>query len=251
MLKTDFYWVFVNSSQINPHWFAANCYFCEKSKTVFELVLKAIVTGLVLSIMLGPAFFVLLETSIRKGIKSALAFDAGVLLSDIIYIIIAYVFLKEVSQLASGDNNLIVKAVGGVLFLIFGGVTYFKRVSETKIDAMGSKGLNSKDYWMLFVKGLVLNIANPLVIFYWFSVMALAKTGDIDPFEWWHMTMYIGVILLTFFSIDILKIIGAKRLRPFITTSVLRSLNRVTGTVLFVFGMFLIIHSVIIWIQTH
>jgi threonine/homoserine/homoserine lactone efflux protein len=218
---------------------------------MFELILKAVVTGLILSIMLGPAFFVLLETSIRKGIKSALAFDAGVLLSDIIYIVIAYVFLKEVAQLATGDKNIIVKGVGGVLFIIYGAVTYFKRVNETKIDALGSKGLNSKDYWMLFVKGLVLNIANPLVIFYWFSVMALAKTGDIDPFQWWHMLIYISTILLVFFSIDFLKIIGAKRLRPFITVGVLKSLNRITGTVLFVFGLFLIIHSAIIWIQTH
>lgn len=218
---------------------------------MFELILKAVVTGLILSIMLGPAFFVLLETSMRKGIKSALAFDSGVLLSDIVYIVIAYVFLKEVSQLATGDNNLIVKGVGGVLFIVFGGVTYFKHVSETKIDALGSKGLNSKDYWMLFVKGLILNFANPLVIFYWFSVMALAKTGDIEPFRWWHMMIYIGVILFTFFAIDVLKIIGAKRLRPFVTVGVLKSLNRVTGTVLFVFGLFLIIHSVIIWIQTH
>jgi threonine/homoserine/homoserine lactone efflux protein len=216
---------------------------------VFELVLKGIVIGLILSIMLGPAFFVLLETSIRKGIKSALAFDAGVLLSDIVYIIIAYVFLKEVSLLADGDNNSLIKAVGGILFIGFGYYTFKKKIKETKLDLLETKGLYSRDYWMLFVKGLILNFANPLVVFYWFSVMTAGKPETPEEYAGWHMMLYLGVILITFFSIDVLKIVGAKKLRPFITVGVLRSLNHITGSVLMGFGVFLIIHSLVIWLR--
>lgn len=199
--------------------------------------------------MLGPAFFVLLETSIRKGIKSALAFDAGVLLSDVLYIIVAYVFLKEVSQLADGDNNSIIKAVGGILFIGFGLYTFRKKIKENQFDSQETKELYSKDRWMLFVKGFILNFANPLVVFYWFSVMSAGKPETPDEYAGWHMMLYLGVILITFFSIDVLKIIGAKKLRPFITTHVLRSLNRITGCVLMVFGVFLIIHSLVIWLR--
>jgi threonine/homoserine/homoserine lactone efflux protein len=216
---------------------------------VFELILKGVVIGLILSIMLGPAFFVLLETSIRKGIKSALAFDAGVLVSDVVYIIIAYVFLKEVSQLADGDNNSLLKAVGGFLFIAFGYFTFRKKIKETKLELLETKGLDSRDYWMLFIKGLVLNFANPLVVFYWFSVMTAGKGETLEDFTGWNMVIYLGVILLTFFSIDVLKIIGAKKLRPFITTGVLRSLNHITGSVLMAFGVFLIVHSVVIWLR--
>lgn len=216
---------------------------------MFELVLKGIVIGLILSIMLGPAFFVLLETSIRKGIKSALAFDAGVLLSDIVYIIIAYVFLKEVSLLADGDNNSLIKAVGGILFIGFGYYTFKKKIKETKLDLLETKGLYSRDYWMLFVKGLILNFANPLVVFYWFSVMTAGKPETPEEYAGWHMMLYLGVILITFFSIDVLKIVGAKKLRPFITVGVLRSLNHITGSVLMGFGVFLIIHSLVIWLR--
>lgn len=216
---------------------------------MFELILKGIVIGLILSIMLGPAFFVLLETSIRKGVKSALAFDAGVLLSDIVYIIIAYVFLKEVSQLADGDNNSLIKAVGGALFVGFGFYTFRKKINETKLGLLETKELYSRDYWMLFVKGVILNLANPLVVFYWFSVMTAGKPETPDEYAGWHMMLYLGVILITFFSIDVLKIIGAKKLRPFITTAVLRSLNRITGSVLIGFGVVLIIHSLVIWLR--
>ena len=64
-----------------------------------DLILKGIVTGFVLSIMIGPVFFVLLETSIRRGVKAAIAFDLGVLLNDIFYILIAFVFYKQVTTI--------------------------------------------------------------------------------------------------------------------------------------------------------
>ena len=63
-----------------------------------ELIVKGIVTGFILSIMIGPVFLVLLETSIRKGVKAAIAFDIGVLLNDILYILIALVFYNEVAE---------------------------------------------------------------------------------------------------------------------------------------------------------
>ncbi len=215
---------------------------------IYQLVFKGIVTGLILSIMLGPAFFLLLETSIKKGIRAALAFDAGVLLSDIVYIIIAYVFIKQVAELSTGGDNALIKLIGGILFIVYGAITFFKKIGTKKFSYESNKLRNSKDYWVLFVKGLVLNLANPLVIFYWFSVMALGKTASSEAFTGWDMFFYLCVILFTFFTIDILKIIGAKKLRPFITPTVLRSLNRITGSVLFTFGLILIIDGVLIWL---
>jgi threonine/homoserine/homoserine lactone efflux protein len=215
---------------------------------VSELVLKGIVTGLILSIMLGPAFFVLLETSIRKGIRAALAFDAGIIIGDIIYIVIAYVFIKQVAALSSGTDNALIKIVGGVLFIVFGLIMFFKKISEKKFEEESKKFRNSKDYWLLFVKGLILNLANPLIIFYWFSVMALGKTANKDAFTGWDMFFYVSIILFTFFTVDVLKIIGAKKLRPFITNNVLKSLNRITGSVLLGFGGFLIINGALIWL---
>lgn len=197
--------------------------------------------------MLGPAFFVLLETSIRKGIRAALAFDAGVLISDLVYIVFAYVFVKQVEALTSGGDNALIIFIGGVLFCLYGIFSYRKKVKEHTFDETANKMRNSKDYWVLFVKGLALNVANPLVVFYWFSVLALGKSASTDPFVGWDVILYISTILLVFFSIDILKIIGAKKLRPFITTAVLKSLNRIIGIVLISFGVFLIVKGTLIW----
>lgn len=207
---------------------------------MFELTLKALLTGLILSLMIGPAFFLLLETSIKKGIRAAITFDAGILASDLIYILVAYVFYAEVAVI-TGKHVELFKFIGGTLFLIYGIVSIFKKQKLTTIEEIENLSHSSKDYLLFFLKGFVLNIANPMIIFYWFSVMALGgKNGENSGLD----TLYfIGVLIVVFFSIDVLKIIGAKKLRPFITDPVLKSLNRIIGLILCLFGLILILQA--------
>ena len=209
-----------------------------------ELILKGIVTGFVLSMMIGPVFFVLLETSIRRGVRSALAVDLGVLISDIIYILIAFVFYSEVSALAKGDNQHLLKIIGGVLFFVYGIVTFFKKTKKIEVDAIGNPVQKVGDYVLLALKGFLLNMANPLVIFYWFSVMTLGtkNSASNDPQEA-SILFFLGVILVTFFSFDLLKIFGAKKLRPLVTDKLLVALNHLIGIVFVLFAIVLIIQG--------
>ena len=50
----------------------------------------AIPLGFFLAFMIGPVFFVLIETSVTKGFRAAVAFDLGVIIADIIFIGVAY-----------------------------------------------------------------------------------------------------------------------------------------------------------------
>ena len=206
-----------------------------------ELILKGIVTGFILSIMIGPVFFVLLETSITKGIKAAIALDLGVLVNDVVYVLIAFVFYNQVAELTKGDDASTLKLIGGVLFVIYGVVNFFKKVKETKVDPVDIIG-TAKGYFLLGLKGFLLNLANPMVIFYWFSVLTLgAENGGSQS----SLLAFVGIILFTFFSIDFLKIIGAKKLRPLLTRSLLVALNKLIGTVFVGFGIVLIIQGIL------
>jgi len=196
--------------------------------------------------MVGPVFFLLLETSIRKGARAAISFDIGVLLSDFIYIIIAYIFYSEVANLTKGKNNEIAKVIGGSLFIVYGIVTYFKKLKHPPVDDDGNVIQKNKDYLYLFLKGFLLNFANPLVIFYWFSVMTLAsKNTQLPNGESAPIMLFITIIMTTFFFFDILKIIGAKKLRPLVTDNLLKSLNQLIGIVFVGFGVFLLIKGII------
>jgi threonine/homoserine/homoserine lactone efflux protein len=214
---------------------------------LLELIIRAVVTGFILSVMVGPAFFVLLETSISKGIRAGLAFDVGVLLADIIYIALAFLFYNQVKSLADGKGEDIAAIVGGILCILFGLFTFFKKPKTVVItDSKYREQIYWKEYRLLSLKGFLLNIANPLVIFYWFSVMSL---GHVDKIEGLSnravLLIFIGIILLTFFSIDFLKIAGAKQLRPFITNKLLKSLNHLVGIVFLIFGIILIVQGIV------
>jgi threonine/homoserine/homoserine lactone efflux protein len=213
---------------------------------LFDLILKGIVTGFLLSIMVGPVFFILLETSIRKGARAAICFDIGVLLSDFIYILIAYIFYYEVQNLTEGKNTEFAKILGGSLFIIYGILTFFKKIKHPKTDDDGNVIHNQKDYLLLFLKGFILNFANPMVIFYWFSVMTLAsKNTKMSNGESAPVLFFITIIMITFFCFDLLKIFGAKKLRPLVTDKFLKSLNHFIGIVFLGFGVFLLINGIL------
>lgn len=210
-----------------------------------DLIAKGIVTGFILSIMIGPVFFVLLETSIRKGIRAAIAFDLGVILNDIVYIGIAFFFYNQVESLSEGQDNSMLRLIGGCLFIAYGTHNFFKKVKEFDIEDDTTDVKSTRGYMLLALKGFLLNLANPLVVFYWFSVMTLGAKDAAEGGSVNSMLIFISAILITFFSIDLLKIVGAKSLRPLVTHKVLTGLNRLIGIVFFGFGAVLIAQGII------
>jgi threonine/homoserine/homoserine lactone efflux protein len=204
------------------------------------VIFKGVVTGFILSIMIGPVFFMLIETSIVKGIRAALAFDIGVLLSDIIYISIVFFFLSEVTA-AIDENKNILTVIGGIILIIFGVFNALKK-QEAKLNTDFIQLVHQpRDYGVLLMKGFFLNFLNPMVLFYWFAVLTIDT--DRVALGGWQAISFIAIILLTFFSVDILKIFGAKKLRVFITPSVLKRLNLILGAILMIFGIVLIIRG--------
>lgn len=189
----------------------------------------------------------LLETSIRKGIRAGIAFDIGVWISDIIYILIAFLFYNEVRSLAEGQSREIAKVIGGVLFIIYGVYTFNKKPAVVNMGQLKNREeADWKEYRVLCLKGFLLNLANPLVIFYWFSVLSLGDSNKVENLSSnATLFIFISVILLVFFSIDFLKIIGAKQLRPFITNKLLKALNQLIGIVFMLFGLVLLVQGIL------
>ena len=86
---------------------------------MFDDILTAIPFGIILAFTIGPVFFVLLETSATKGFKSALIFDCGVILADILFILIAFITFtscEEVIELDLKDTEprVIIEAKGDI-----------------------------------------------------------------------------------------------------------------------------------------
>jgi threonine/homoserine/homoserine lactone efflux protein len=210
-----------------------------------DFYLQAFGIGFLLSVMVGPVFFVLLETSITKGVRAALALDLGVFISDIVYILFAFIFASQLKSLTSGDgkNNLILAIIGGILFIGYGIYSFFKKAQFNLEESASDSQNNKMDYVVLAIKGFVLNFANPAVIFYWIGIIAKGYSVVDNEGSHFQIFAFVLIVLLTYFGIDVLKIFGAKKLRPLVTESLLVALNRLIGLVFFSFGLFLLLQQ--------
>ena len=68
----------------------------------------AIPLGFLLSFMIGPVFFVLLETSAVKGFRAAFVFDLGVILADILFLVVDYFSSFQLLENLSNQPGLYV-----------------------------------------------------------------------------------------------------------------------------------------------
>ncbi|MEY3075257.1 MAG: hypothetical protein RJB25_898 [Bacteroidota bacterium] len=214
-----------------------------------DMIFHAFTIGLILSIIPGPVFFVLLENSITKGIRSALAIDFGVMLSDIVYILLSVLFVEQINSLLSGKNKELFDVLGGLIFIAFGIVNLFKKSKihdgDQELEEVTEKyhlqesSNPKKNFGLMIAKGFLLNFANPLVIFYWLSVASVAKHDSPDDSNGF-LFLFLGTILVTFFTFDVIKIITAKKIRNLVTVQLLNLLNKFIGSVFIAFGLFFI-----------
>ena len=134
--------------------------------------LPAIPIGIVLAFTIGPVFFTVLETSISKGVKAAIFVDIGVVLSDVLFFVIA--FFSTNSLLKSIEENTDSwYFLGGVLLVAYAGVSLIKIIQE-KNSPENKKGAlieNSPNLLKMVLKGFLLNIINVVVLFYWVGII--------------------------------------------------------------------------------
>lgn len=212
-----------------------------------DLIIGGVGLGLILSIMLGPVFFILLETSIKKGVRSALFMDLGVLISDLMYISIAYVFVNQVAAFKENKNIYWLLIVGGTVFVVFGYITMRTKVPRKKKGGINPNDLTSNNYFTTMIKGFFLNAVNPGVLFYWLTIISTIRGKEKLPWCSEDMTViiYLAVILATFFTVDVFKIFGAEKLKNVLTAAWMKIINRVLGIILICIGFIFLFQGIL------
>lgn len=201
---------------------------------MIEDIQAAIPLGFLLAFMIGPVFFVLLETGATKGFRAGLFFDLGVILADIFFLTIAYFSSFQLLENLSNQPGLYV--FGGVILLIYGLTTFFnKDYIKGRPDIKPRKG----GYLSLFIKGFLLNFINIGVLVFWLGVIIIVGPSlDNEPNR---IIVFFSTMLGAYFIIDIFKILLAKQLRRKLTTERIRMVKKALGVILVICGLVLII----------
>ena len=192
----------------------------------------AVTLGFFLSFVIGPVFFVLLETSATKGFRAAVSFDIGVIIADIIFLLIAYFSSFQLLENLSNQPGLFV--FGGMILLVYGIVIFVKKETKKKPGLKIKKGT----YLGLMVKGFLLNFINIGVLAFWLGLVVIVGPSlDNDANR---MFFFFGTVILTYFFTDIIKILLAKQLKRYLTEERIVLLKKGLGIILMVCGIVLI-----------
>jgi len=204
---------------------------------MFNDVASAIPIGIILALTVGPVFFVLLETSITKGFRCAMVFDFGVIVADIIFILIAFYSTSSILDKVKDDPNLLV--FGGVLLFIYGFISFVKTSnSYRKIFREHHSIIIKKNYFELFLKGFLLNFINIGVLGGWIAAIILAKSITTTNKG---VAVFIGTVLLSYITVDMLKIFLAKKLKNKLTPRVIFKIKKIISLIILFIGLALML----------
>ena len=204
---------------------------------------NAFLIGFFMAFMIGPVFFLLIQTSILKGARAAIIFDLGVLLGDLSFILIAYYGSRSLLEEIKEDPRLFF--LGGLVLIIYGLITYLEK--ENKKEALEAAKIIKvplkNNYLKLFLKGFFLNFINVGVLAFWLgTVLVIGPSLKMNQNA---IFWYFGTILISYFVTDLGKIFLAKQLKNKMTPQVIFRIKKIMGVILIVCGIFLILKGFI------
>ncbi|MBO7468900.1 MAG: LysE family transporter [Bacteroidales bacterium] len=215
---------------------------------------------------IGPAFFLLIQTSISKGFKTALMFDLGVLFSDVIVVFLMMMTSVQI-KLDDGGNMVIAGITAGLIILCFGIFTFYTKPEkiversakksaeleevEKRLDERFDKIDEKLDVkrvgprWYVYVaKGFIMNVFNPFIWVFWMTSVATVSGSEVYNGNKYLVTLFFLGTFTTVLAFDIVKIVGAYSLKRFFTERRMKFLNQCTGLVLALCGLMLIIRVI-------
>ncbi len=200
-------------------------------------VLTAIPFGIILAFTIGPVFFVLLETSATKGFTSALVFDLGVILADVVFILLIFMSTDTLLDKIKDDPKLLV--FGGVLLIVYGLISFVKisKSFRSIVREHHRIQLPKKDYGKLFVKGFLLNFINIGVLLGWLGFIVIGTSITTSQNG---VVVFIVAMLVSYFVCDLFKIAAAKRLKSKLTPRRIFKTKKIVALVILGFGILLL-----------
>src|SRR5262245_8407017 len=97
-----------------------------------EPLLSGMLFGGIISVLVGPVFFTLIQTSLQEGFKAGSHLAFGVMLSDACYIAFCYFFASQIQ--VEGTNKVLFGLVGGLILVGFGVYQATRKVRTAEIN---------------------------------------------------------------------------------------------------------------------
>lgn len=214
-----------------------------------DFLIQGMGVGIVLSILMGPILFTLVQTGIEEGFRAGSMIGLGIWVSDLLFILSVYFGISYVETVTKWEFfEPVVGIGGGIILAVFGLGTWFakppkipqKLLDDTMCDVIPNQ---KSSYFSLWIKGFLINTINPFTFFFWLSIMGTFMIDQSPTSS--EATLYFTGILLTIVLTDLLKVYFAKAVRHWLEPNHLILVRRVSGGALVCFGVALVIRVLI------
>ncbi len=203
---------------------------------LLNCILQGLLTGVILSFMLGTVFFSLIKNSLSSGYKTGIYIAAGVILCDVLFISLAILSTEFAKFLENNQNTISI--LGGLVLLAMG-VGMILR-AKPKPDAGKSFHSSSKSVIYYIGNGFLLNILNPLNFFSWLAISSVLKIKF--NYQINEQVIYFSACLFSIFMVEISIAFFASLLKKWMTDNVVQRINQTSGLVFIVVGLKLILN---------
>lgn len=193
-------------------------------------IASGILLGIVISFMIGPVFFGLIQTSIRQGLGRAMIYEIGTVVSDISVIVLCYLGLAAIFQ--EDKYRYTIAIIGAIILFIFG---LYPFIIKKKGRAEGVEEIQTKSSAVsLITKSFLLNTINPSVILFWILQVGLA-VSNFHGKKSIILSHFIAVIS-TMILFDFLKAFGANKIKKYLKPRTFELIAKIEGILLIIFS---------------
>lgn len=206
-------------------------------------IINGILLGFLLAVLVGPVFFLLIHVSMKEGFRSAMALDAGIILSDLFCILLSYFGISTLLQEESHKKYFMIG--GGVALIIMGVLRMARRNDrdeddETKKAEVQILKRRSNPFWLM-TQGFLFNLLNPATLLFWLSTTGAA----IGLYRHNGRLVFVqfAATLGTIFFTDVLKAYFAKMAGRLITPKIIRRLSLIIGIGFVAFGAVIFVRA--------
>jgi threonine/homoserine/homoserine lactone efflux protein len=204
-----------------------------------EFVIQGLIYGLSLSILLGPIFVALTQTSLSAGWKAGIWVGVGIWISDLVVILGSYFFTSQFKEMTTNPQYPFWSAlVGGSILAVVGIYTFVSSPSENQEENPVAKKWMKTGY---FGRGFAVNFFNPFTFFFWFTLMH--TYGSIQKTTSSEIIILFSTILATIVLTDTAKVVAAAWISHKMSPRIIQITRQIAGLVIFGAGIVIVLRS--------
>lgn len=186
------------------------------------------------SITPGPGVFAIIARALTRGAKACVLLSLGMVVSDLVYLLLATYGLAAIAENWSGLFTLI--RYLGAAYLIYLGVKMF-RATVSDADPMAADKASGGG-WSGFMQGFLISASNPKVILFYIAFLptfvnlsALSSADLVLVCALTALALSLGLMLIA--------VSAARAARVLKTPKAVRRLNRSAGGIMMAAGAYL------------